>query len=95
MWQYNYSDELYHHGIKGMQWGVRRYQNKDGSLTPAGRKRYDEDDIVINKGDEILKIGSRTRNNIQVMRMHLIKPKTPNVINTSLDYWATEITTST
>ena len=34
------SDELYHHGVKGMHWGVRRYQNKDGSLTPAGKKRY-------------------------------------------------------
>lgn len=32
--------ELYHAGIKGMKWGVRRYQNKDGSLTPAGRIRY-------------------------------------------------------
>ena len=29
-----------HHGTKGMKWGVRRYQNKDGSLTPAGKKRY-------------------------------------------------------
>ena len=34
------SNELRHHGVKGMRWGVRRYQNKDGSLTPAGKKRY-------------------------------------------------------
>lgn len=35
--------QLYHWGIKGMRWGVRRYQNKDGSLTPAGRKRYEDE----------------------------------------------------
>lgn len=33
-------DEIYHHGIKGQKWGVRRFQYADGSLTPAGKKRY-------------------------------------------------------
>lgn len=41
----NYNNELYHHGIKGMKWGVRRYQNADGTLTPAGKKRYDDDPV--------------------------------------------------
>ncbi len=39
MEQNNNTNNLYHHGIPGMKWGVRRYQNKDGSLTAAGRKR--------------------------------------------------------
>lgn len=35
--------DLYHHGIKGQRWGIRRFQKKDGSLTPAGKKRYSDD----------------------------------------------------
>lgn len=43
-----------------MKWGVRRYQNKDGSLTPAGKKRYSDDDVVIEKGTEIHRIIPKT-----------------------------------
>lgn len=43
-----HDDDLYlaHYGIKGMKWGVRRYRNEDGSLTEAGKKRYDYDEAV-------------------------------------------------
>ena len=39
-WREELYAELYHHGIRDMRWGRRRYQNPDGSLTPAGRERY-------------------------------------------------------
>lgn len=36
-------DELQHHGIKGQRWGIRRFQTKDGALTPRGQKRYNKE----------------------------------------------------
>lgn len=40
MWQYNDPNALMHYGIKGMKWGVRRYQNYDGSYTQRGLARF-------------------------------------------------------
>jgi hypothetical protein len=46
-WTCTRQGDLYHHGIKGQKWGVRRFQNKDGSLTPAGKRRYDDDGSTV------------------------------------------------
>ena len=37
-----YPNELYHHGVKGQKWGIRKYQNPNGSLTAEGKKRYNK-----------------------------------------------------
>ena len=54
-WKCIRTNELQHHGIKGQKWGVRRFQNKDGSLTPAGKERYyvdNENGISITKNSD-------------------------------------------
>lgn len=52
-------DEVYHHGVKGMKWGVRKYQNDDGSYTKAGRKRYGID----------LDVNDKSRKNVAKIRL--------------------------
>lgn len=54
----NYYNELYHHGIKGQKWGIRRYQNEDGTLTNAGRARYSK-----GESEHDLGIGNKKRLN--------------------------------
>ena len=48
------SSDLQHHGILGMKWGIRRYQNQDGTLTAAGKKRYSSMESIKTKSGETL-----------------------------------------
>ncbi len=58
--------ELYHFGIKGQKWGIRRYQNKDGTLTEAGRERasqyadkYKNEDYTLKKNTKFHRVGAK------------------------------------
>lgn len=57
---YELSNDLSHHGIKGQKWGVRRFQNKDGSLTKAGGKRYNGSDYKPRK-NVIKEVGDKVK----------------------------------
>ena len=73
---YDYmNDELKHWGIKGMKWGVRRYQNKDGSLTPLGKKRISDnsDMYFYNRRRDVRKIDSSTINRKNVQNNERLK----------------------
>lgn len=80
---------LIHHGVKGQKWGVRRYQNPDGSLTPEGEKRY------YNADGSLTKHGKRARRSSRLLpikaqlehleKLHNSKSKKPDDPN--VDYW--------
>lgn len=86
MYTWTNGTELYHFGIKGQKWGVRRYQNEDGTLTAAGKARYMNSDGSYNKRgqkrmDKFEKYRKRTSNKLsnridadkrdaEMMRMH-------------------------
>ena len=71
---------LAHHGVKGMKWGIRRYQNKDGSLTTKGKKKYNETETK-----EKLHLGLDKHGNINLIRGKTTKEaKTAFAIKSSL-----------
>lgn len=67
------SSELYHHGIKGQRWGVRRYQNPDGTLTEAGKKRYYKTVINAHTGQEVEVLSDKGRKAIDNINKNLLK----------------------
>ena len=69
MWEYNYNpypNELYHYGILGMKWGVRRYQNKDGSYTKLGMERYRKAESAYNSAKKNYNDAKNGGNNAQI-----------------------------
>lgn len=55
----NYN-EMYHHGVKGQRWGIRRYQNKDGTMTAYGKKRYAKEMAKLEAEKKMLKNKQKT-----------------------------------
>lgn len=76
----NNADELIHYGIKGQKWGVRRYQNTDGSLTEAGKKRQykriaSNREATIAKGTTLYRISSNSESDVSKNKLYLTTTK--------------------
>lgn len=78
-----YENELTHYGIKGMKWGVRRYQNKDGSLTPAGKRRHKQNnpDDTARKKQIAKKVAGMAIMTATVATAASIYAKNPEAVN--------------
>ena len=83
MWKYSDTDSMYdtlmHHGIRGMKWGVRRYQNKDGSLTSAGRRRQRNNPFFIKKSK-----AKKQNTNNQTKKIKKVKKTSKEMTNEEL-----------
>lgn len=83
--------ELYHYGVKGMKWGVKKYRNKDGSLTPAGKKRarkYRDSELeAIDKKYATDKLDSRISKNIDRYNQNPSKALKNKIAKDATEYY--------
>ena len=86
------SDELYHYGVLNMRWGHRRYQNKDGTLTSAGKKRLRKVKKRLNKDvDEYNKL-TRTKSNqlsVEEQKEKILQSRSARELYTHADLFST------
>lgn len=80
----NNDNECYHHGKLGMKWGIRRYQNKDGSLTPEGRKRVLHEAIKLKKKRE-KKEAREVRKQERLVKKEVNKKEKKSILKMSPD----------
>lgn len=82
-------NELYHYGVKGQKWGVRRYQYADGTLTPAGKKRYSSDSSTSFASMKVKELTNQVRTQVtgrQYVDSYLAKGTTFARIQTSQEF---------
>ena len=91
MWEYNYSNELCHYGILGMKWGIRRFQNKDGTRTLLGKRRRKNEEGGDSKKETVEEKRSRLLKSTNVEELyknrHLLST---NEINERINRISTE-----